>query len=100
MALLGDTLTCDEVERFGLVNRVVPPDQLDAEVSALAERLASGPTLAYGAMKRLMRSAFDNALPAQLAQEAAAFVQCARTQDFRMGIESFYGKHPAQFTGS
>lgn len=100
IALLGDTLTCDDAERCGLVNRVVPAYQLEAEVSLLAERLASGPTLAYGAMKRLMWTAFDSDLPSQLALEAAAFGQCARTQDFRTGIESFYDKRPAHFTGS
>ncbi|MFZ3220316.1 MAG: enoyl-CoA hydratase-related protein [Rhodoferax sp.] len=100
IALLGDTLTCDDAERCGLINRVVPSDQLEAQVSLLAERLASGPTLAYGAMKRLMRTAFDSDLPSQLALEAAAFGQCARTQDFRIGMESFYEKRPAHFNGS
>ncbi len=100
IALLGDTLTCADAERLGLINRAVSPDQIDAEVSELAERLASGPTLAYGAMKRLMRTSFNHDLPTQLAHETAAFVQCARTRDFKIGLESFHGKHPAQFTGS
>jgi 2-(1,2-epoxy-1,2-dihydrophenyl)acetyl-CoA isomerase len=100
IALLGDTLDCADALRLGLVNRVVPADQLDAQVQALANRLASGPTRAYGAMKRLMRNAFDHDLAAQLSLEAAAFVQCARTQDFRTGIEAFYGKHPARFVGA
>jgi 2-(1,2-epoxy-1,2-dihydrophenyl)acetyl-CoA isomerase len=100
IALLGDTLTCSDAERLGLINRVVSPDQIDAEVSLLADRLASGPTLAYGAMKRLMWSTFENDLPAQLAHEAAAFARCAGTRDFRIGIESFYGKYPAQFSGN
>jgi 2-(1,2-epoxy-1,2-dihydrophenyl)acetyl-CoA isomerase len=100
IALLGDTLTCADAERLGLINRVVAPDQIDAEVSLLADRLASGPTLAYGAMKRLLRASFENDLTAQLAREAAAFGQCACTRDFRIGIESFYGKYPTQFVGS
>ena len=100
IALLGDTLTCADAERLGLINRAVSPDQIDAEVSLLADRFASGPTLAYGAMKRLMRTSFNNDLPAQLALEAAAFARCAGTRDFKIGIESFYGKYPAQFTGS
>jgi 2-(1,2-epoxy-1,2-dihydrophenyl)acetyl-CoA isomerase len=100
IALLGDTMTCADAERLGLINRAVSPDQIDAEVSLLADRLASGPTLAYGAMKRLMRTSFNNDLPAQLALEAAAFARCAGTRDFKIGIESFYGKYPAQFTGS
>lgn len=99
IALLGETLTSAEAQRLGLVNRVVPADQLDAEVQKLAGRLAAGPTVAYGAMKRLMRASFDRDLPAQLSAEATAFDQCARTQDFRAGIEAFYAKQPAKFEG-
>jgi 2-(1,2-epoxy-1,2-dihydrophenyl)acetyl-CoA isomerase len=99
IALLGDTLSSADALRLGLVNRVVPADQLDAEVRALATRLAAGPTLAYGAMKRLMRASFDRDLPAQLGAETAAFDQCARTQDFRTGIEAFYARQPSQFKG-
>jgi 2-(1,2-epoxy-1,2-dihydrophenyl)acetyl-CoA isomerase len=100
IALLGDTLTCADAERMGLINRTVSADQIDAEVSLLADRLASGPTLAYGAMKRLLRTSFDNDFHSQLAHEAAAFARCAGTRDFRIGIESFYGKYPAQFSGN
>lgn len=99
IALLGDTLSSADALRLGLVNRVVPADQLDAEVRALATRLAAGPTLAYGAMKRLMRASFDRDLPAQLGAETAAFDQCARTQDFRTGIEAFYARQSSQFKG-
>ena len=55
--------------------------------------------LAYGAMKRLMRTSFDRDLDAQLTMEAAAFDQCVRTQDFKTGVEAFYAKQPAQFIG-
>lgn len=99
IAMLGETLTSAEAERLGLVNRVVPAAQFDAQVKAFAQRLAAGPTVAYGAMKRLMRASFDRDLPAQLSAETAAFDQCARTQDFKAGIEAFYAKQPAQFNG-
>jgi len=99
IALLGETLTCADAQRLGLVNRVLSQDQLDAEVTTLAERLAAGPTLAYGAMKRLMRTSFDRGMDAQLTMEAAAFDQCVRTQDFTAGIEAFYAKQPARFIG-
>lgn len=99
IALLGDTLSSAEAERLGLVNRVVPADQLDAEVQKLAERLAKGPTLAYGAMKRLMRESFERNLGAQLAAETTAFAGCAATQDMKAGIEAFFAKQPAAFQG-
>ena len=99
IALLGEMLTCADALRLGLVNHVVPAEQLDAKVRALAERLVSGPTVAYGTMKRLMRTSFDHDFPTQLSLEAAAFENCARTRDFKSGIEAFYGKFAPPFTG-
>ena len=68
-------------------------------VQQLAQRLANGPTRAYGHMRRLLRSAFDRALPEQLSAEAQSFGDCARTHDLREGIEAFYAKRPAAFQG-
>lgn len=100
IALLGDAFTADEALRLGLVNRVVPAADLDAAAAALAARFASGPTLAYGAMKRLMRDSWDRSLPEQLAAEAAAFVQCADTQDFKAGVDAFHARQSPRFTGN
>jgi 2-(1,2-epoxy-1,2-dihydrophenyl)acetyl-CoA isomerase len=99
IAMLGETLTSADAERLSLVNRVVAAADLKAEVTALAQRLASGPTVAYGHLRRLMRASFDRDLPGQLAAEAAAFAECAATADFKTGIEAFYSKQPAQFVG-
>lgn len=99
IAMLGDTYSALEAERLGLVNRVVPAAEFDAAVQELAQRLASGPTVAYGHMRRLMRNAFDHDLPAQLAAEAEAFVACTRSADLPEGIEAFYAKRPAVFQG-
>lgn len=99
IAMLGDTYSAAEAERLGLVNRVVPAAELDAAVQQLAHRLASGPTVAYGHMRRLMRNAFDHDLPTQLAAEADAFGACARTTDLPEGIEAFHAKRPAAFQG-
>ena len=99
IALLGEAFTADDALRLGLVNRVVPSAELDSTTAALAQRLANGPTLAYGAMKRLMRASFDRDLDAQLMAETAAFAGCAATQDMRTGIEAFFSKIPASFEG-
>ena len=99
IALLGDTYTAPEAERLGLINRVLPTAELDAAVQQLAERLAAGPTVAYGHMRRLLRSSFDNDLPTQLHAEAAAFAQCAHTADLPEGIEAFFAKRAPVFQG-
>ncbi|TWG39629.1 enoyl-CoA hydratase [Acidovorax delafieldii] len=99
IALLGEAFTADDALRLGLVNRVVPGAELDSATTALAQRLASGPTLAYGAMKRLMRASMDHTLPEQLAAEKDAFVHCAGTEDFRAGVEAFHQRQSPQFVG-
>lgn len=99
IALLGDTLDATEAERLGLVNRVLPAAELDAAVAQLAQRLANGPTVALGHMRRLMRSSFDHDIRTQLAAEAAAFDRCARTADLPAGIQAFFDKQPPTFQG-
>ena len=99
IALLGEAFTADDALRLGLVNRLVPSAELDSTTAALAQRLAAGPTLAYGAMKRLMRASMDRTLPEQLAAEKDAFVHCAGTEDFRAGVEAFHQRQSPQFVG-
>ena len=99
IALLGDTLTAADALRLGLVNRVLPADELDGAVRELAQRLAAGPTAALGHMRRLMRASFDRDLPAQLVAEAQAFNACAQTADLPAGIEAFFTKRPPAFEG-
>ena len=99
IALLGEAFTADDALRLGLVNRLVPSAELDSTTAALAQRLAAGPTLAYGAMKRLMRASMDHTLPEQLAAEKDAFVHCAGTEDFRAGVEAFHQRQSPQFVG-
>ena len=99
IALMGDTLTASDALRLGLVNRVVPAEHLDTATDTLIERIAQGPTLAYGAMKRLMRASFDRDLDTQLIAETAAFAGCAATQDMRAGIEAFFEKKTPVFEG-
>jgi 2-(1,2-epoxy-1,2-dihydrophenyl)acetyl-CoA isomerase len=99
IALLGEAFTADDALRLGLINRIVPAAELDSATTNLAQRLAAGPTVAYGAMKRLMRASMDRTLPEQLAAEKDAFVHCAGTDDFRAGVEAFHQRQSAQFVG-
>jgi 2-(1,2-epoxy-1,2-dihydrophenyl)acetyl-CoA isomerase len=100
MALLSETYDAAEALRLGLVNRVVPRAALEAETETLARRLASGPTLAYGRAKRLMRTALDATLRQQLEAERAAFIESTRTADFVEGVSAFIEKRPPRFSGS
>jgi 2-(1,2-epoxy-1,2-dihydrophenyl)acetyl-CoA isomerase len=100
LALLAETIDAPAALELGLVNRVVPRERLAAEVDGLVGRLAAGPTLAFGRLKQLMRGSLERNLDAQLDAEAAAFVACAGTSDFRAGVAAFLAKRRPQFTGT
>lgn len=99
IALLADTIDAHEALRLHLVNQVVPAAELGSATTALAQRLAAGPTQAYGRIKRLLRKSADRDLPAQLDAERAAFHQSMKTDDFREGIAAFLGKRPPTYQG-
>ncbi|MFZ3118977.1 MAG: enoyl-CoA hydratase-related protein, partial [Variovorax sp.] len=79
--------------------RVLPAAELERESMAFAQRLAQGPTVALGRLRRLMRTSFERDLPGQLDAESAAFRECAVTDDFRLGIDAFFAKKTPAFTG-
>jgi 2-(1,2-epoxy-1,2-dihydrophenyl)acetyl-CoA isomerase len=100
LALLAEPLGAAEAMRLGLVNSVVPAATLQASAMALAERLAAGPTGAYGRTKALIGQSLSNDLATQLDREREAFVQSARSIDFAEGVAAFLAKRSPQFEGS
>lgn len=99
LMLLGRHVDAEQALAWGLVERVVEPDQLQAEAEAEACRLAQGPTVAYGHIKRLLRASAENSFAEQLDAERAAMVACARTDDAREGILGFAGRRRPDFKG-
>jgi 2-(1,2-epoxy-1,2-dihydrophenyl)acetyl-CoA isomerase len=99
IAMLGEMFDAAAAERMGLINRVLPGADLEREAMAFAQRLATGPTVALGRLRRLMRTSFDRDLPAQLDAESAAFRECATSDDFKLGIDAFFAKKTPNFTG-
>ena len=97
--LLGSTLTAEQALAIGLVNCVVPADDLMPQAQQWAERIASGPTRAYGAFKRLIQRSLDSTLEEQLEAERAAVKACTLTQDFRAGVEAFLARQAPRFNG-
>ncbi|MBC7792897.1 MAG: enoyl-CoA hydratase/isomerase family protein [Clostridia bacterium] len=100
IALLADRFDATRAYTIGLVNRVVPVAELEANVAALAERLAKGPTLAYAKTKTLLNQSLESEFNAQLQAEAEAFAACAASGDFERGIEAFTSKKQPEFFGS
>lgn len=99
IALLADMFGADEAKAIGLVNRVVPDDELDGSVAALAVRLARGPTLALSMTKRLLNNAFTSSLPDALEAEAMAQAVNSSTDDTKEGLLAFLEKRDASFKG-
>jgi len=100
MALLGERVPAAQALEWGLVNRVVPDDELEATSSALLERLAGGPTRAYANAKRLLNRTLYAGLPEQLDAEAEAQREQGLTGDFVEGVLAFAEKRPPSFSGS
>jgi 2-(1,2-epoxy-1,2-dihydrophenyl)acetyl-CoA isomerase len=92
-------LSATEALEWGLVSRVVPRDGLEQQAADLAQRLASGPTYAYGEMRALIRRALDVPLAEGLDAEREAIVRCGATADGREGITAFAERRSPRFSG-
>ncbi|MEU3887905.1 enoyl-CoA hydratase-related protein [Streptomyces sp. NPDC029041] len=99
MMFFGDALTAPDAERLGLVNRVVPDEELQKTARAWAERLAAGPTRALALTKQLVNASLDTDRTAAFAAEAAAQEINMTTADAQEGVRSFVERRGAQFGG-
>ncbi|MBX9459710.1 MAG: enoyl-CoA hydratase/isomerase family protein [Rhizobium sp.] len=99
IALLSESIEAAEALRLGLVNRIVPLDELDGEVEKIAARLAMGSAAAQGRTKLLMRSAFDRTHSEQLDAERDCFAASATSADFAEALDAFFAKRKPQFQG-
>ena len=84
---------------WGLIDRVVPLADLQAEAEAVAATMAAGPTVAYGKMRRLLWRSLSVDLDDQLVAELEAITECGATADAREGIAAFVERRPPKFTG-
>jgi 2-(1,2-epoxy-1,2-dihydrophenyl)acetyl-CoA isomerase len=97
--MTGRTMNASEVLDLGLVNRVVPDEDLLSEARTFAQMLAMGPTAAFGRIKKLLLKTFDNDLKTQLALESKLFSESSFTEDFKNGVRAFLAKEMPQYQG-
>ena len=99
LLLTPDPFTAETAAQWGLVHRVVEPEQVLPEARALAERLAAGPTAAFRAIKTVLATAATDSLEDTLALEAELQSQLGTTADHREAVEAFLEKRAPKFTG-
>ncbi|MEU1031919.1 enoyl-CoA hydratase-related protein [Streptomyces mirabilis] len=99
LMFFGDALTAADAARLGLVNRVVPPDDLEKTARDWAERLATGPTRALALTKQLVNASLDTDRTTAFAAEAAAQEINMSTTDATEGVAAFTERRTPHYRG-
>ena len=100
MAMLAERVPAPKALEWGLINFVAPDDAFEAEVDALAARLAAGPTRSYAGTKRQLNAMSYGRMEEQLELEATIQQEMAGSDDFVEGVSAFLAKRPAEFKGA
>ncbi len=99
LCMLGDEVNAQQALELGLVNRVVPADELAAATTEWAQRLAQGPTLALGLMKRALILGTQGTLDETLDYEVYGQEIAGHSEDAKEGSTAFLEKRKPTFTG-
>jgi 2-(1,2-epoxy-1,2-dihydrophenyl)acetyl-CoA isomerase len=100
LCFTADVLDAQEAARIGVVNRVVPTSELEAETRALAMKIAAGPPRALATTKALLDRGLSLDLDSCLAWEALSQGLMMETVDHREGLAAFFEKRAPRFTGA
>ncbi|MFK7958688.1 MAG: enoyl-CoA hydratase/isomerase family protein [Lysobacterales bacterium] len=99
MSIEGERLSAADALDAGLINRVVPADDVVSNAQAWAGELAEKAPLSLAATKRAMRLAMSASYDEAFRFEAMLQGQCAASEDAAEGVQAFLEKRPAKFTG-
>lgn len=99
LLMLGDTIDAATADRYGLATRLVEDEQVDAAARALADRLASGPALAYAQTKMLVTRELDMSLAASLELDATTQALLMSSRDHAEFHAAFTGKRKPEWQG-
>jgi enoyl-CoA hydratase/carnithine racemase len=100
LAFFAEVISAQDAKEFGIVNRVVPADELDGFVTDWARRLASGPPLALSLTKAMLNSSLSATMDEALEDEARSQAVNLRTEDAVEAMRAFVEKREPAFKGS
>jgi 2-(1,2-epoxy-1,2-dihydrophenyl)acetyl-CoA isomerase len=99
LMMTGEIVTAERALEMGMINAVVPDEELLPRALAMAEKLAQAPTAAIGRIKELLEASATNDYGGQLDLERETQIQSGLTKDFREGVAAFIEKRPPKFVG-
>jgi enoyl-CoA hydratase/carnithine racemase len=99
LALLGEPLTAERAEQWGLIWKVVDDADLFADAMAVARKFVEGPPISIGLIKAQVETAWSAPLAEALDNEAIAQARAFVSEDLREGAAAFVQKRPARFIG-
>lgn len=99
LLLFPRSVKAEEALRLGLVQEIVPADELQARVGELARKLAEGPTAAYAALKESLAYGAEHSFAETLEKEAELQVRAGASEDHRIAVEAFVNKEKPRFVG-
>ena len=100
MMMLGERIPAEKAEAWGLIHQAVDDAELMARATALAERLANGPTRALGLMRQGIARAMEQTYAESLAMEATHQMIAGDSADAREGGMAFLERRKASFKGA
>ena len=95
----GDIIDANEAFRIGMVNQIVPPDELEKATYELAGKIAKKAPIALGMIKEILYKGLNMDLATELDMEANAQSICLKTEDHREGVRAFLEKRAPVFKG-
>jgi 2-(1,2-epoxy-1,2-dihydrophenyl)acetyl-CoA isomerase len=99
LSMLGEKLSADKAEAWGLIWKAVPDEELAQQVQAMATHFASAPTKGLAFTKQALHASGQNTLQQQLTLECGMMSELGRSDDYREGVAAFMEKRTPQFKG-
>jgi 2-(1,2-epoxy-1,2-dihydrophenyl)acetyl-CoA isomerase len=99
LAMLGEKLSAEKAEQWGLIWRAVPDEDLMNEAMAMARHFATAPTKGLAFTKKAMQVSYANTLPEQLKLEGEMMRELGYSHDYREGVAAFIAKRAPEFKG-